>query len=163
MLLLLLISLLTLIISAHYFIFPFVVSQNLSSLYIITADLCAAQMSRLILNLLEANCPLDESIDSSTIESLRFRHSESTRDTESDISWGDRGSIEGIHKEARWLEDSMYFIRVDDVRCILRTDHSFVCTFSTTWVVMNWARVDTIKTRRSDKVNDVILDDSDLR
>jgi len=36
--------------------------------------------------LLEANCPLDESIDSSTIESLRFRHSESTRDTESNIS-----------------------------------------------------------------------------
>jgi len=86
LLLLLIFPLLTLIISAQYFIFPFVVSQNLSSLYIITADLCAVQVSRLILNLLEANCPLDESIDSSTVESLRFRHSESTRDTEPDIS-----------------------------------------------------------------------------
>jgi len=84
--LLLILPLLTLIISASNFIYPFIVSQNISSLYIITADLCAAQVSRLILNLLEANCPLDESIDSSTIESLRFRHSESTRDTESNIS-----------------------------------------------------------------------------
>jgi len=83
---LLIFLLLTLIISTGCFILPFIVSQNLSSLYIITADLCAAQVSRLILNLLEANCPLDESIDSSTVESLRFRHSESTRDTESDIS-----------------------------------------------------------------------------
>jgi len=162
LLLLLIFPLLTLIISTGYFIFPFIVSQNLSSLYIITTDLCAAQVSRLILNLLEANCPLDESIDSSTVESLRFRHSESTRDTESDILWGDRGTIEGIY-EARWLEDSMYFICVDDVRCILRTGHCFVFTFSTTWVVMNWVRVDTIKTGRSDKVNDVILDDSDSR
>ena len=86
LLLLLIFPLLTLIISLPSFVFPFIVSQNLSSLYDITADLCAAQMSRLILNLLEANCPLDESIDSSTMESLRFRHSESTRDTESDIS-----------------------------------------------------------------------------
>ena len=101
LLLLLIFPLLTLIISAQHFIFPFIVSQNLSSLYIITADLCAAQVSRLILNLLEANCPLDESIDSSIVESLRFHHSESARDTEADISWGDRGSIEGIHKEAR--------------------------------------------------------------
>ena len=85
LLLLLVFLLLTLIISTESFIFPVIVSQNLSSLYIITCDLCAAQVSRLILNLLEANCPLDESIDSSTVESLRFRHSESTRDTESDI------------------------------------------------------------------------------
>jgi len=34
------------------------------------------------------------------------------------------------------IEDSVLFIRVD-VRCILRTNHCFVCTFSTTWVVMN--------------------------
>jgi len=110
LLLLLVFPLLTPIISTEYFFFPFIVSQNLSSLYIVTADLCAAQVSRLILNLLEANCPLDESIDSNTVKSLRFRHSESTRDTESDIFWGDRGSIEGIHEEAIWLEDSMYFI-----------------------------------------------------
>jgi len=101
LLLLLIFPLLTLIISVQYFIFPFVVSQNLSSLYNITADLCAAQVSRLILNLLEANCPLDEIIDSSTVESLRFRRSDSTRDTESDILWGDRRTIEGIHEEAR--------------------------------------------------------------
>jgi len=37
----------------------------------------------------------------------------------------------------RRIEDSVLFIRVDDVRCILRTNHCFVCTFSTTWVVMN--------------------------
>jgi len=71
-----LLLLLTIIISAQYFIFPSVVSQNLSPLYIITTNLCAAQVSRLILNFLEANCPLDESIDSSIVESLRFRHSE---------------------------------------------------------------------------------------
>ena len=86
LLLLLIFPLLTLIISASNFIYPFIVSQNLSSLYIITADLCAAQVSRLILNLLEANCPLDKSIDSSIVESLRFRHSESIRNTEPDIS-----------------------------------------------------------------------------
>jgi len=58
----------------------------------------------LIFNLLEANCPLDESIDSSTLESLRFCHSESTRDTEGDISRNDRGTTsigEEIHEEAR--------------------------------------------------------------
>ena len=105
LLLLLVFPLLTLIISTQYFIYPFIVSQNLSSLYIITADLCAAQVSRLILNLLEANCPLDKSIDSSTMETLRFRHSESTRDTEGDISRDDKRAIsigEGINEEARW-------------------------------------------------------------
>ena len=61
-------------------------------------------MSRLILNLLEANCPLDESIDSSTMETLRFCHSESNRDTVTDISRGDRGATslgEDIHEELR--------------------------------------------------------------
>lgn len=38
----------------------------------------------MILNLLEANCPLDKSIDSSTMETLRFYHSES--DTEVGVS-----------------------------------------------------------------------------
>ena len=37
----------------------------------------------------------------------------------------------------RRIKDSVLFICVDDVRCILRTNHSFVCTFSTTWVVIN--------------------------
>ena len=58
----------------------------------------------MILNLLEANCPLDESMDSMTIESLRFRHTESNRDTEVNISQGDRGTIslgKEIHEEAR--------------------------------------------------------------
>jgi len=50
---------------------------------IINADLCVAQ---LILNLLKENCPLDESIDSGTVETLIFCHPESTRDTEADIS-----------------------------------------------------------------------------
>ena len=61
-------------------------------------------MSRLLLNLLEANCPLDESIDSMTVESLRFCHTESHRDTEIDISRGDRGASslnEEIYEEAR--------------------------------------------------------------
>ena len=79
--------------------------KNYSShIFIITADLCVAQVSRLILNLLEANCPLDESIDSSTLESLRFCHSESNSDTEGDILQDDRGAIsmdEEIHEEAR--------------------------------------------------------------
>ena len=106
LLLLLVFPLLTLnlIISTEYLLYPFIVTQNLSSLYIITADLCTAQVSRLILNLLEANCPLDESINSSTMETLRFCHSESTRDTEGDISRDDRGATsigEGIHEEAR--------------------------------------------------------------
>ena len=61
-------------------------------------------MSRLKLNLLEANCPSDESIDSRTMESLRFRHSESNRDTEADIWRDGRGATslgEGIHEEER--------------------------------------------------------------
>jgi len=58
----------------------------------------------LILDLLEANCPLNESIDSRTMETLRFRHSESDRDTEADVLRDDRGAIslgEGIYEEAR--------------------------------------------------------------
>jgi len=73
---------------------------SLSSLLIFRV----AQLSRLILNLLEANCPLDESIDSSTMESLRFCHTESTGDTEADISRGDGGAAslnEEIHEEER--------------------------------------------------------------
>jgi len=37
----------------------------------------------------------------------------------------------------RRIEDSVLFIRVDDVRCILCTNHCSVCRFSTTWVVTN--------------------------
>ena len=103
--LLLVFPLLTLIVSTDYFFCPFIVSNGaLLYIYIITADSCLAEVSRLILNLLEANCPLDESIDSMTIESLMFHHSESNRDTEADISRGDRGTIslgEKIHEEAR--------------------------------------------------------------
>jgi len=102
LLLLLAFPLLTLITSTQYFIYPFIVSQNPSSLYL-CADLCV-QVSRLILNLLEANCFLDESIDSSTIESIMFRHTESARDTETDILRGDGGTTslgEEIHEEAR--------------------------------------------------------------
>jgi len=54
--------------------------------------------------LLEANCPSDESIDSRTMESLRFCHTESSRDTETNISQGDRGVTslsKEIHEEAR--------------------------------------------------------------
>ena len=61
-------------------------------------------MSRLILNLLEANCLLDECIDSSTMETLRFRHSDSNWDTEADIPCGDRGASsldEEMYEEAR--------------------------------------------------------------
>ena len=58
----------------------------------------------MILNLLEANCPLDESIDSMTMESLRFCHTESNRDTEADIPLGERVATrlgEEILEEAR--------------------------------------------------------------
>jgi len=106
LLLLLVFPLLTRIISFPYFLYPFIVSKStLPYIYIITADSCVAQVSRLILNLLEADCPLDESIDCSTMESLRFRHSESSMDTEADISLGNRGATsldEEIHEGARW-------------------------------------------------------------
>jgi len=103
LLLLLFFPLLILITSVQYFIYPFIVSLNPSSLYL-CADLCVVQVSRLIINLLEANCVLDENIDSSTMESLRFRHTESTRDTETGISRGNRRATsldEEIHEEAR--------------------------------------------------------------
>ena len=61
-------------------------------------------MSQLIFNLLEANCPLDESVDSMTMESLRFCHTESNRDTEANISQDDTGATslgDEIHEEAR--------------------------------------------------------------
>jgi len=61
-------------------------------------------VSWLILNLLEVNCPLDESIDSSTMESLRFCHTESNKDTEVDILQDDRRTSslgEKIYEEAR--------------------------------------------------------------
>jgi len=60
-------------------------------------------VSRLILDLLEANCPLNESIDSRTMETLRFRHSESDRDTEADVLRDDRAISLGeeIYEEAR--------------------------------------------------------------
>jgi len=94
--------LLTLIISSSYFIYPFIVSHNPFS--IITSDSGAVQVSRLILNLLEANCPLDESMDSKTMESLRFRHTEPDSDTEVGISRGNRRTTsigEEIYEEER--------------------------------------------------------------
>jgi len=54
--------------------------------------------------LLEVNCPLDESIDSSTMESLRFCHTESNKDTKVDILQDDRRTSslgEKIYEEAR--------------------------------------------------------------
>ena len=111
----------SLIISTASFIYPFIVSKStLPYIYIINADLYVPQVSQLILNLLEANCPLDESIDSGTMESLRFRHTESNRDSETDILWGDRITTfvgEGIHEEARWWTDLALFISIDDDRC----------------------------------------------
>ena len=61
-------------------------SQFMTS--IIAADLCIAQVSQLILNFMEANCPLDESIDS--LETLRLGHPQSNGDSEANISRGDR-------------------------------------------------------------------------
>ena len=46
-----------------------------------------------ILNLLEANCPLDESIDSGTMGTLRFCNTESNRDTEAGILQVDKYNI----------------------------------------------------------------------
>ena len=61
-------------------------------------------MSRLILNLLEANCPLDESVHAREMESLRFCHSESDRDTEAVTSRDIGGGTflgEEIYEEER--------------------------------------------------------------
>ena len=127
--LLLVFPLLTLIISSQYFIYPFIVSKGtLPYIYIITADSCVAQVSRLILNLLEANCPLDESIDSRTMETLRFCHLESNRDTEADISQGEGGGCFGeeMHEGAGWwIEHSVLLIPVDDVGCLSVVDLTF--------------------------------------
>jgi len=56
----------------------------------------------LILDLLEANCPVDESISSRTMETLRFCDQASNVDTEAETSWSDRGVIsqgEEIYEE----------------------------------------------------------------
>ena len=61
-------------------------------------------MTRLILNLLEANCPLDESIESRTMETLMFCHPDSNRDSEVGILRGDTRATslgDEIHEEAR--------------------------------------------------------------
>ena len=92
-----------LIFSCPCFIVPFIVSRNFL-IFIIIADLCNIQVSRLILNLLEANCLLDESVYSKSMESLRFYHPQSNRDTEADTSRGDREDAfmgEGIYEEER--------------------------------------------------------------
>jgi len=47
-------------------------------------------VSQLIFNLIEANCPVDESIDS--LETLEFGHPESNVDSEANILRGDRGA-----------------------------------------------------------------------
>jgi len=82
--------LLTIIISLPCFIYPFIVSKKSSLDLIITADSCIVHASRLILNLLPANCPLDESVDSRPMEPLMFYHPESNRNTEADDLQVDR-------------------------------------------------------------------------
>ena len=104
-----------------------------------------AQVSRLILNLLEADCPLDESMDSMTTEPLTFCHTQSNRDSETDTSQVDRGATslgEEIHEEARWwIGDLVLSIPVDNVVCRWHTNYCFVYLSSTTWLaVTNWAR-----------------------
>ena len=119
--LLLVFPLLTLIVSTDYFFCPFIVSNGaLLYIYIITADSCLAEVSRLILNLLEANCFLEQSINSMTMESIIFRQSESNRDTEADISRDDRGvtslSTEIYEGERWWIDHSALFMPdVDDM------------------------------------------------
>ena len=119
LLLLLAFPLLTIIISTQFFIYPFIASWNPSPLYL-CVDLCVVQVSRLILNLLEANCFLEQSINSMTMESIIFRQSESNRDTEADISRDDRGvtslSTEIYEGERWWIDHSALFILdVDDM------------------------------------------------
>ena len=87
LLFLLVFPLLTIIISCPYFIVPFIVSRNpFSFISINISDSCIIQVSRLILNLLEANCPLDESIYSNTSENFSFNHPESNGDDEANTS-----------------------------------------------------------------------------
>ena len=119
LLLLLAFPLLTIIISTQFFIYPFIASWNPSPLYL-CVDLCVVQVSRLILNLLEANCFLEQSINSMTMESIIFRQSESNRDTEADISRDDRGvtslSTEIYEGERWWIDHSALLMPdVDDM------------------------------------------------
>ena len=87
LLLLLVFPLLNIIISCPCFIVPFIVSRNPSSFISINiADSCILQVSRLILNLLEANCPLDESIYSNTSGNFSFNYLESNGDDEANTS-----------------------------------------------------------------------------
>ena len=73
-----------LIIGCLYFIVLFIVSRNLFCIYLY--DLCIIQVSRLIFNLLEANCPLDESIYADTTENFTCYRPEPNRDTEAGTS-----------------------------------------------------------------------------
>jgi len=111
--------LLTPIISSPCFIYPFFVSLNPFSLYLYHHCWFSC-CSGVAVDLLEANYPLDESIDSSTMSSLRFCYTESTGDTEADISPCGRGATspnEEIHKEER----SWIFIPLDDIGCMILT------------------------------------------
>ena len=68
------------------------------------SSLLIVQRLWLILNLLEANCPVDKSICSRTMESIAFHHSESSQDIEADASQNDGGTTslgEGIYEEER--------------------------------------------------------------
>jgi len=125
-LLLLLFPLLTLIISTQYFIYPFIANILLPSSPPICVPLrChgwySISLKRIVL--------LDKSIDSSTVYSLRFCHSESNSNTEGDISWDD-GAIsvdEEIREEAWWIG---YLGVVHPSRwCILCTNCCFVVRF----------------------------------
>jgi len=54
---------------------------------------------------MEANCPLDKSIDS--IKTPKFCHPESNRDSEATISRGDRGATslgEEIHEAGKMID-----------------------------------------------------------
>ena len=131
---LLVFPLLTLIISCPYFIVPFIVSRNpFHFISINIADFFITQVSRLILNLLEANCPLDESIYSNTSENFSFQHPESNRDTESNTSRGaERETSLGdeIWEEERWwIGHSVLY----DVGYWWNMICCFVCSSSSAW------------------------------
>ena len=88
LLFLLVFPLLTLIINCPYFIAPFIVSWNPFPLISINiTDFFITQVLWLILNLLEANCPLDKSIYSNTLENFLFQYPEYNRDTEANTLW----------------------------------------------------------------------------
>jgi len=69
------------------------------------------------------NCPLDESIDSMTMRTLRFCHSESDKDTEANTLRIDRGAT-SLSEEI--IEHLVLFILVDYVGCRWHTCHRFV-------------------------------------